>query len=310
MPTILITDSLFLPIGGPDEQRLRDAGYDIDRLDVPKADEATLVARIAGKVGYILGGIEQVTEPVITAADQLEAIAFTGSGYTEFIPAWKSATAKGIAISAARGENADAVAEWALISALALIRNIPALTAPGGPDFAVTRDVASLRLGIVGYGAVGHSLARKAGALGIEVITSGESHGSDVTTVDLAELLATADVVSVHVSKGRGQGVLDAKAIDTIKSGAVVVNAAFEGAVDDAALVRRIQAGDLRAAVDYPLDAGDIAPGRLLASNAQTAYNTAETNARVAARATSSLLNLLSTGDDADLVNPEYRNNR
>ena len=310
MSTILITDSLFLPVGGADEQRLRAAGYDIDRLDVPKADEAALIEHVAGKVGYLLGGIEEITGAVVAAADQLEAIAFTGSGYREFIPAWEAATSRGIAISAARGANASAVADWALVSGLALIRNIPALTSPGGLDFTIGRDFDSLSLGIVGFGAVGHALAKKARSLGLSVMVSGVSDSDDVASVELAELVASADIVSVHVSKNRGHDALDAVSIAAMKVGAVLVNAAFDGAINNAALIRRLQAGELRAAVDYPLDAGDIRPGVLLASNAQTAYNTVEANARVASRATSSLLNLLSTGDDVDLVNPDFKNHR
>ena len=310
MPSILITDSLFLPVGGTDEQRLRDAGYDIDRLDEPMADEDTLVERIAGKTGYLLGGIEKVTDRVIAAANELKAISFTGSGYTEFIPAWQPATARGIAISAARGENAGAVAEWALVSGLTLVRNIPALTTPGGPTFSITRDFDALTMGIVGFGAIGHALAAKAQALGIRVIVAGESNSDGVEGVELSRLLETADIVSVHVSKTRGTGVLDAAAIATIKPGAVLVNAAFDEAVDNKAVLTRLQRGDLRAALDYPLPAPGLPSGVLLASNVQTAYNTAETNARVGARAAGSLLNLLQSGDDPDLVNPEYKNNR
>ncbi|MDQ0733493.1 NAD(P)-dependent oxidoreductase [Arthrobacter sp. B1I2] len=310
MPRILITDSLFLPIGGPDEERLKAEGYEIDRLDVPRADEETLIQHISGADGYILGGIESVTDKVIHAADTLKAIAFTGSGYAEFIPGWRLATSKGIAISAARGENADAVAEWSLVSALMLVRNIPALTAPGGPDFSITRDFNSLTLGIVGYGAIGQALARKAKALGIHVIATEGKPSDEVTSVSLNELVEQSDIISVHVSRHRGKTALDATAIKSIKPGSVLVNAAFEEAIDNDALLQRVADGELRAAVDYPLQADDLPLGALLASNAQTAFNTAETNARVGARATTSLLNLLNSGDDADLVNPEYRNNR
>lgn len=310
MPRILITDSLFLPIGGLDEERLRAAGYDIDRLDVPKADEQTLIQHIAGVEGYILGGIESVTDSVIEAADELKAIAFTGSGYAEFIPGWELATKKGIAISAARGENAHAVAEWSLASALALVRNIPAITTPGGPDFSITHDFNSLTLGIVGYGAIGRALAGKAKALGLKVIATGEGRSEDVELVALDELVARADIVSVHVSRHRGVGALDTDAIKAIKPGGVLVNAAFEEAIDNNALLQRLAAGELRAAVDYPLSAEGLPIGAVLASNGQTAYNTAETNARVGARAANSLLNLLTSGDDPDLVNALYRDGR
>ena len=305
-PSILITDSLFLPVGGEDEHRLRTAGYEIDRVDLPEADEQTLIEHIAGKAGYLLGGIETVTQRVVDASDKLEAIAFTGSGYADFIPAWKTATERGIAISAARGENARAVADWTLVSALALVRNIPALTTSGGPGFFISRDLDALTLGIVGFGAIGHEVATKARALGLTVVTAGTSDDPAVQAVPLDEVLRTSDIVCVHVSRGRGHGALDADAINAMKPGAVLVNAAFNGAIDNEALLERLSVGNLRAAVDHPLPSEGLPPGALLASNAQTGYNTTETNARVGARATTSLMNLLSTGDDPDLVNPDY----
>lgn len=301
MPSVLITDSLFLPVGGEDEQRIRDAGYEPVRLDKPKASEAELVEQIAGHDGYLLGGIEEVTEPVVEAATSLKAIAFTGSGYTEFIPAWEKATARGIAISAARGENAGAVAEWTLISALALVRNIGALASPWGTSFAISRDFDSLRWVVVGYGQVGRALETRASALGITV---------EIAADAAADAVATADIVSVHVSKHRGTGALTAEAVAAMKPGAILVNAAFPDAIDNDALLSRVRAGELKAAVDYPLPYLGTPVGALLASNEQTGFNTAETNARVGARATTSLLNLLRDGSDADLVNPDFINGR
>src|SRR4051812_12441903 len=98
MANILITDSLF--IGSEEEARLKEAGHTFERLDKPCATEDELVEAIKGKTGYILGGIESVTERVIESADELKAIAFTGSGYREFIPGWELATKRGVAISA------------------------------------------------------------------------------------------------------------------------------------------------------------------------------------------------------------------
>ena len=85
-----------------------------------------------GVTGYIIGGVERVTDNVVEGAFDLRAIAFTGSGYREFIPGWQTATTRGIAISAARGGNADSVAEWSLAVALSLVRNVPALSTREG----------------------------------------------------------------------------------------------------------------------------------------------------------------------------------
>ena len=101
--TILVTDSLF--VFPEHEKVLRDAGYEIERLDKAEATEDELVHSIKGKVGYILGGIEKVTEKVIDAADSLKVIAFTGSDALSFIPAHQKATEHGITITTTPGAN-------------------------------------------------------------------------------------------------------------------------------------------------------------------------------------------------------------
>src|SRR5882757_6273946 len=119
---ILITDSLF--IFPEHEKLLNDAGYEIERLDKLSATEDELVEAIKDKVGYILGGIEKVTEKVIDAGDKLKAIIFTGIGYKDFIPAWEHATEKGIAIANTPNAPTHAVSEWAITMALAMNRGI------------------------------------------------------------------------------------------------------------------------------------------------------------------------------------------
>ena len=81
---ILVTDSLF--IFPKHEQQLKDAGYEVVRLDKPEASEDELCEAVKGTVGYILGGVEKVTDKVIEAADNLRAIVFSGIGYKGFIP--------------------------------------------------------------------------------------------------------------------------------------------------------------------------------------------------------------------------------
>ena len=94
---ILITDSLFISL--EHEQKLRDAGFEIERLDKPEATEAELIEAIKGKDGYILGGIEELTDKIIDSANNLKAIVFTGIGYKDFIPNHEYVMSKGIKIA-------------------------------------------------------------------------------------------------------------------------------------------------------------------------------------------------------------------
>ena len=70
----------------------------------------------------------------------------------------------------------------------------------------------------------------------------------------LEDLLNTADIVSVHVDKARGTGVLGATEFNLMNDGAIIINAAFAEAIDNDALLERATASRLRAALDYPLD--------------------------------------------------------
>src|ERR1700722_6533815 len=141
---ILITDSLF--ILKEHEDQLRAAGYEIERIDKPKPSEEELIKAIKGKVAYILGGIEQATEKIIDAADELKVIAFPGIGYKDFIPAWEYATAKGIAIVNAPDGPTHAVAEWAITMALAMNRDIFDIGRMGQKDFMTTKGLEAQRI--------------------------------------------------------------------------------------------------------------------------------------------------------------------
>ncbi len=91
---VLVTDSLF--IKDKHVKLLEAAGYEVERLDKPSATEEELCDAVRGKVGYILGGIEKVTDKVIESADGLKAIVFTGTGWQGFIPGHDLATKRGI----------------------------------------------------------------------------------------------------------------------------------------------------------------------------------------------------------------------
>lgn len=300
--TILITDSLF--VGAEHEARLREAGFEVVRIDKPKASEDELVEAIRGKVGYILGGIEQVTDRIIQAADVLKVIAFTGSGYSEFIPGYRAAAQKGIAITSAPGGNAISVAEFSLALILMMARSIPTVTSHGGKSFLISQEFSSKTVGIIGYGNIGKEVASKCALLGFKVLVANRSQvgstSSGINASTVNDILEKADIISLHVNKNHGENVLGAAQISKLKKGSVLVNAAFPHAVDDAAMFKRIKDGEIRAAFDAPPESvpEDLPIGGFVASLAQTAFNTAEANSRTSDMVVSSLLNVLLTGTD------------
>lgn len=303
---ILVTDTLF--VGAEHEAMMRGAGLTVARLPLLKASESELCEAIADVEGYILGGIERVTAPVIEAAQSLKVISFTGAGYREFIPAHELATSKGISITTARGANSTAVARYAKALTLGMVRRIPSLTTVRGTDFYSAKDNEDLTVGVVGFGAVGSKLARELRSDGFKVVVVSDHVEAEIEgfeRVALEDLPQRANIISVNVSKGRGENVLSKTLIDALPNGAIVVNAAFPSAVDERALASRISAGEIFAAFDAPMEIEhDPFPvGQYVCSNAQAGYNTARAIKLTSDMVTRSIINVLTKGTDQYVAN-------
>jgi phosphoglycerate dehydrogenase-like enzyme len=300
--TILVTDSLF--ISEEHVRQIEDAGYVVERLDKPEATEEELCKAIVGKVGYILGGVEKVTTEVIRHADKLKVIAFTGAGYSEFITGHEEAKNRGIAITAAKGANAAAVAELAIAFVLMATRNIQKLTNPHCAKFLTSKGVQESVLGIVGYGEIGRRVAELAECLGYSVIVCGrkkiEGLPSKFREVDINTLCRESDVITLHVDKLHGEHVLSEQQISEIKAGGSIVNVAFRHAIDEHYLLPRLKRGEISLFCDQQLsiESDDVPQGALVQTNSQSGYNTFGAIKSVSDRTTRSLLNVLECGED------------
>jgi D-3-phosphoglycerate dehydrogenase len=106
-------------------------------------------------------------------------------------------------------------------------------------------------LGIIGFGRIGHEVAKRALAFGMTVLAFDivpiTTAGLAVRQVPLDELLAAADVVTLHVPK-TPQPILGEAEFAKLKPGAVVVNVARGGVVDEAALLAALNSGKVKAA--------------------------------------------------------------
>ena len=119
------------------------------------------------------------------------------------------------------------------------------------PEFFTGVDVGGATLGIIGLGEIGQAVARRAAGFGMEVLAWNRSprQVSGVEMVALDELLRRSDFVSVHVAlTSDTRDLLDADKIALMKSGAVVVNTARGGIVNEQALADALTDGRLFAA--------------------------------------------------------------
>jgi D-3-phosphoglycerate dehydrogenase len=197
----------------------------------------------------------RITERVIETSARLRVISKHGTGIDTIDSA--AAARRGIAVKAAVGANAAAVAEhtWALI--LACAKDVPGLDRrmhEGHWDKATHKslELKGRTLGLVGLGAIGARVAVVGSALGMPVIAHdpfAASAPEGVELLPLADVIAGADVLSLHCPLTKDNAnMLNAGTLATMRPGAIVVNTARGGLIDEAALADALRSGALRAA--------------------------------------------------------------
>jgi (S)-sulfolactate dehydrogenase len=244
----------------------RDVLYDPKLVD----DPARLAAAVRDARALIVRNRTQVRGALLDAATRLEVVGRLGVGLDNIdVPACE---ARGIAVYPATGANDLSVAEYVITAALMLLRRAWLSTArvvagEWPRTDLMGREMDGKRLGLVGYGAIARVTGRMARGLGMTVgaydplLPADHAAWRDAERLELAALLATSDVVSLHVPlTDRTRNMLDAAAIRGMKRGAILVNAARGGVVDELALCEALRSGHLGgAALDVferePVDA-------------------------------------------------------
>lgn len=251
----------------PDVPALRplfEAGYEILTPwpgRQPAKDE--LMSVVPEIVGWI-AGVERIDADVIRHARSLRVISRNGAGYDNVdVSAARSA---GIEVLPARGANARGVAELALALSIMGLRSLPeamSSTRQGDWRRSPGRELGGRVLGIVGFGAIGHELARLGAAVGMVVIahdplvTEGDAL---VTMASLENVLRQADVVSLHVPPQPQGPLLGPHELSLLRDDAVLVNTARSTLVEEGALLRELENGRLAM---YAVDAFDVEPPTL-----------------------------------------------
>jgi D-3-phosphoglycerate dehydrogenase len=218
---------------------------------------AAEVAALAAKVQpvAILPRQGPVTAAVMDAAPGLRVIARHGVGVDDVDVA--EAQRRGIVVARAPGSNTQAVAEHTMALLLALAKDLPLLSAQmagGAWRKAETkvRDVAGLRLGLVGCGAIGQAVARLAAAFGMSVAAFDPAFTGGAAIEAMASLhalLAGSDVLSLHAPLlPATRCLIGAAELAVLPRGAVVLNTARGGLIDEAALLAALEAGHLAGA--------------------------------------------------------------
>ncbi|MCB2110239.1 MAG: C-terminal binding protein [Defluviimonas sp.] len=223
-------------------------------------DEATLAAAVAD-ADLLLMCYTPVTARVIDAATRLKAIVKYGVGIDAIdIPA---AIARGIPVVNIPEYAEETVAEGAFALMIALLKGLVPLDRQmqrAGWAWPTERwrgrDLAGRTVGILGLGRIGRSFARMAGqGFRARVIACDPQVSSErmaalgVGKVDLATLLAEADVLSLHCTlNDTTRHIIGAAELATMKPGALLINSSRGGLVDEAALVAALLEGRIAGA--------------------------------------------------------------
>ncbi len=200
--------------------------------------------------------LEPLTAEIIASAPRLRLIQKIGVGVNTIDV--EAARRRGVAVCNMPGTNTQAVAEMTLLLMLGALRRATRLDAAARTTWRLppvfqdhAGEVRGRTVGLVGYGAVPRRLAPVLRALGARVLYASRSPKPDAAgeRAPLDALLRASDVVSLHVPLAPDTArLIDAGAIARMKPGAVLVNTARGGLVDEAALVEALRTGRLGAA--------------------------------------------------------------
>jgi phosphoglycerate dehydrogenase-like enzyme len=201
--------------------------------------------------------LKPVTAAHIAAAPNLKLIQKIGVGVNTID--LEAAQARAIAVCNMPGTNSRAVAEMTLLLILAALRRLPQMDAAtrSGQGWALDPslqdafgEIGGRTIGLVGFGGAPEILAPILTAFGATVVYTAQTP-KDVpyAFLDLDTLLREADIVSLHIPETAAtKGLLNAARLATMKPGAVLINTARGGLVDEAALADALTKGPLRAA--------------------------------------------------------------
>lgn len=259
-PVVLITEPL-----APRVEELLDSDFAVRHVD--GTDRAALLSALTDASAVMIRSATRIDSEALSAAPILKVVARAGIGLDNVdVPA---ATARGVLVVNAPLANIWSAAEHAVALLLATARQIPAADASlrGGAwqrsSFSGV-EVADKTVGVIGLGRIGQLFAARMKGFEAKVIAhdpyiqSGRATQLGVHLVSLEELLRESDFISIHLPKTPETiGFIGAKELAATKPGAIVINAARGGLLDEAALADALRTGHLGGA---GLDVYDTEP--------------------------------------------------
>ncbi len=253
-PKVLVSDKL----SETAVQIFRDRGIDVDFDPSIGKDKDKLFSVIDQYDGLAIRSATKATEKIINAASNLKVIGRAGIGVDNIDRA--AASKKGVIVMNTPFGNMITTAEHAIAMMFAVARQIPeasASTHAGKWEKSkfMGVELTGKTLGVIGAGNIGGIVCERALGLKMKVVaydpflSEERAEKLGVQKVELDDLLARADFITLHVPKTKQtNNILNAEAIAKLKPGVRVINCARGGLVDEAALAEALRSGHVAGA--------------------------------------------------------------
>ncbi|ABC92210.1 D-3-phosphoglycerate dehydrogenase protein [Rhizobium etli CFN 42] len=264
-PRVLVSDEL----SETAVQIFRDRGVEVDFEPQLGKDKDRLLEVIGRYDGLAIRSATKVTEKIIEGAKNLKVVGRAGIGVDNVdIPA---ASRRGIIVMNTPFGNSITTAEHAIALMFAVARQLPAAdTSTQAGKWEKSKfmgvEITGKTLGVIGAGNIGSIVCARAIGLKMHVVaydpflSKERAEEMGVTKVELEELLARADFITLHVPMtDKTRGILNKEALAKTKPGVRIINCARGGLVDEAALAEAIKSGHVAGAA---FDVFEVEPAR------------------------------------------------
>ncbi len=216
--------------------------------------EALTVERIGGSDIILLNKVP-ITDSILAQCPNLKLICILATGYN--VVDCQAAARRGIPVCNVPGYSTNSVAQFTFGLLLELCHRIGLHSDSvhkgdwtACPDFCYwltpQMELAGKTLGIIGFGSIGRKVAEIAKAFGMNVLAHSRTQYPGIDYVDLDTLLANSDVVTLHCPLfPENTGMINAQTIAKMKDGAILLNTARGGLIDEAAVAEALKSGKL-----------------------------------------------------------------
>jgi D-3-phosphoglycerate dehydrogenase len=273
--------------------------------DRPLSEEE-LIPLLEDCDGYI-AGLDFVTARVVESCKKLKVISRYGAGVDRVDI--DAASRRGIAVCNTPGVNAEAVADLAFGLILSVARRIPALdklTKEGKWTRSIGIELSDKTIGILGLGAIGRAVAKRARGFSMRVLAfdpyMDEAYASanGIETASFGGAVKNSDILSLHLPlNDETRHVINGEVMSDMKQGAIIINAARGGLIDEHAACDLLKSGHLGglgldAYEEEPPKASPLFEMDNVVATPHTGAHTREATANMASLAVSNLIDVLS----------------